>query len=127
MKVFIRWLVAGLVTVATCAVVTWVCGALILPGILKDANIRWGVATALGLAAATLAGLWGQSFANQPAESLPPGDARTGRGRILNKITGGHFHGTVTQMGDFTGNGLRSNPLPLDPDPPKNPKSKTQG
>jgi len=82
---------------------------------LKDANIRWVVATALGLAAATLAGLWGQSFANgkQPAESAPLGSATTGPGNTSNKISGGRFYGMLFQGRDFNGT-------------PKNPKSKSR-
>ena len=59
-----RWLVAVMVTVAAFAMTTWICGALILPVVMRDPGVRWGVAGACGVAVAALAALWGHSFAS---------------------------------------------------------------
>lgn len=104
-----RWLVAILVTGAAFVVTTWICGALLLPVILKDPTIRWSLAVGLGLALAALAALWGNSFATgeRPAESLPgvaAGPARTASGRTRNIIRGGTFQGgPVIQGRDISG------------------------
>ena len=55
MKPLIRWLIAGLVTVAAFAVATLICGIVVLPTIMKDGGARWGVAGGLGVAVAALA------------------------------------------------------------------------
>lgn len=104
----IRWSVAGLVAVAVCAAVTWTSGAFILPQIMTDLAARWAVASALGLAAAALAALWGQSFAtndvvSEGSQGATSMSAATGSGRTHNKISGGRFHGTVIQGRDFSG------------------------
>ncbi len=65
MRSVVRWLLGGLVTVAAFTLVVWVCGALVLPSLLKDPGIRWGIAVGLGAAVASLAALWGQSFASR--------------------------------------------------------------
>lgn len=68
-----RLVVAGLVTVATFAVVTWVCGAFVLPSMLDSGADRWVVASALGVALAGLAALWGHGFATgTEAKPSPP-------------------------------------------------------
>ena len=59
----LRWAVAALVTLAAVAVPTWLCGAVVLPPLLKDGAIRWGLAGVVGLALAALAALWGHSYA----------------------------------------------------------------
>lgn len=61
----LRWAVAGLATAAAFAVPVWLCGAVVLPSLLKDAAIRWSLATALGAALASLTVLWGQGFATR--------------------------------------------------------------
>jgi hypothetical protein len=69
----VRWAAAVWVTVAAFAVPTWLCGAIVLPSMLKDPAIRWGVASALGAALAALAAAWGHSFATRTQdESRPP-------------------------------------------------------
>ena len=127
MKLIIRWLVAGLVTVVAFAVATWICGTLIMPLIMKNDGIRWGVATALGVAVAALAALWGHSFAalKQPPEpgasqdkpATAPKRRLTGSGSTHNKISGGTFHGTVTQGRDISGPVSSNVPPPSAPGP----------
>jgi len=99
----IRWVVAFLAVIAAFAVVTWLAGALILRDALTDPGVRWGVATAAGLAVATLAGLWAYGFAvgaDKGEEGTATGAAKTGSGRVSNKISGGTFHGPVIQGRD---------------------------
>jgi hypothetical protein len=68
--------VAGLATASAFAVPVWLCGAVVLPSLLKDPAIRWALASALGAALAPLAALWGHGFATQgqgtPGQA-PPG------------------------------------------------------
>jgi hypothetical protein len=118
-----KWLVAILATVAAFAAVTWICGALILSLVMRDAGSRWGVAGACGVAVAALVALWGHSFASaNQAEGKVVADAyrsgqptaRTGMGSVHNDITGGTFHGTVIQARDLSG----SVPGPLSEQPP---------
>lgn len=66
MKPIFSWLIAALVTSGAFAMATWICGALVLPGLLKDSGVRWGLAGALGVAVAALAALWGHSYATTP-------------------------------------------------------------
>ena len=98
MKPIVRWLVAVLVTVAAFAVAAWVCGALILAALMKDAGIRWGVAGSLGVAVAALAALWGHSLATggqstetvlAPAAASAPTTTTTGSGDTRNEISSG--------------------------------------
>src|SRR5260370_9352701 len=78
-KQIVRWWVAALVTVTTFSLSTWICGALVLPPVMKDPAIRWGVAAGLGVAMAAPAALWGPSVATArpPAVASPttPGSA----------------------------------------------------
>lgn len=60
LRQFGRWLVAGVVTVTAFALSTWLGGALL--GRMHDSGIRWGLASALGLAVSGLAALWGKTF-----------------------------------------------------------------
>jgi hypothetical protein len=62
-KQIVRWWVAALVTVAAFSLSTWICGALVLPPMMKNPAVRWGVAAGLGVAMAALAALWGHSYA----------------------------------------------------------------
>ena len=61
----VRWAVAGLATAAAFAVPVWLCGAVVLPPLLKDPAIRWSLASALGAVLGSLAVLWGHSFATR--------------------------------------------------------------
>lgn len=117
----VRWSVAGLVTIAVFALVSWICGALALPHVMKDPGVRWGVAGALGVAVAALAALWGHSFAigEQPAGTNSrndpgPASKTTGSGSTRNRIIGGIFHGPVFQGRDISG------PASSDSVPPAN-------
>jgi hypothetical protein len=64
-----RWLVAVVVTVAAFGVSMWVCGALLLPLVLKSEADRWVVAAGLGVAVAALAALGCASWAGQSDDS----------------------------------------------------------
>src|SRR5260221_5827593 len=63
MKQIAKWLVAMAATIAAFGAASWVCGELILPAVMKNSGIRWGLAGALGVAVAALAAMWGHSFA----------------------------------------------------------------
>lgn len=113
MKRWVRWLLAVLVTIVAFVVPALICGILVLPTFMKDGNIRWGVATAVGLALAALAALWGQSFATAEASNNPAHGTSavaptitTGSGGTSNEITGGNFHGPVIQGRDISGSGI---------------------
>jgi hypothetical protein len=69
----VRWGVAGLVTIAAFAVVTWVAGDFVLTAVLKSQADRWVVASALGVAVAALTALWGHSWAGE--ETADAGNA----------------------------------------------------
>lgn len=106
-----RWLVAVMVTVAAFAMTTWICGALILPVVMRDPGVRWGVAGACGVAVAALAALWGHSFASagRSEDPVPANVQRatsaattTGLGNTRNRISGGTFHGSVVQGRDVS-------------------------
>ncbi|MFD8643918.1 hypothetical protein ACFV14_26890 [Streptomyces zaomyceticus] len=90
---FGRWAVAVLVTVASFAVPTWLGGALVLPSVLKDAEIRWAVASALGTAVAALVGMWGYRFATRERQNPGPAVQATGERGVA---IGGHNSGPVT-------------------------------
>ena len=103
-----RWAVAGLVTVVSFVAVTWIAGALVLPSMLSDGAVRWGLASSLGVALATLAALWGHGFASG-SESEPgqasaacvsvdvtgPGAVGVGRDNRAPITTAGGAAGTV--------------------------------
>jgi len=107
----VRWPLATLVTVAAFSVVTWTCGTLILPHVMNDPTIRWGMAGGLGTAVAALAALWGHSYAtahrSRSATSSSPGPApegsSAGSGNVRNQISGGSQRGPVFQGRDFPG------------------------
>lgn len=126
MRKVARWSAATLVTMAAFAVGTWLCGAVILDHLLKDPAVRWGIASGLGVAVAALAALWGHSFAEgreaeetvSGSSSKVPAGVITGRGSTLNKISGGIFHGPVTQGRDtfLTGPDASAPAKPRQPD-----------
>jgi hypothetical protein len=105
----VRWGLAGLVTVAAFAATTWICGALILPIMTPDPDIRWSIAGGAGLAVAALAALWGQGFATAPQENADRDghaeieDKTRESPRVDNKIVGTIQGGQVIQGGDFSG------------------------
>jgi len=91
-----RWLVAVVVTIAAFGVSLWLCGALLLPLILKSEADRWVVAAGLGVAVAALAALWGASWAGQSEDSSSgPGERSISAG---GGITG------IASTGDCTTN-----------------------
>jgi hypothetical protein len=61
----IRWCAAGLITAAVFSAGTVICGLLVLPLVLRSLADRWVVASALGVAVAALAALWGASWAEE--------------------------------------------------------------
>jgi hypothetical protein len=112
MRPGLRWLVAIVVTVAAFALATWISGAFVLPLFMKDGGARWVVATALGVAVAALAALWGHWFATEAGTatagpdgqpSAAPHGSTKRSGRTSNKITGGDFRGPVIQGRDISG------------------------
>ena len=123
MRAIGRWGVAFLAVIAAVAVPVWLCEALILPHVIKDPGVRWGVATAPGLAVATFVGLWAYDYVKRAADGDPaerdasaeggtPRPARSGRGATRNSIKGGLFTGgPVIQGRDITYN--------ADPAPPR--------
>jgi len=121
MRAIARWGVAFLAVIAAFAVPAWLCDALILPHVIKDPGVRWGVATAPGLAVATFVGLWAYDYVKRATDGEPaehggsaedgtPHPASTGRGNTKNSIKGGLFTGPVLQGRDITSN--------ADPAPP---------
>jgi hypothetical protein len=125
-----RWIVAFLAVIAAFAVPAWLSDALILPHVIKDPGVRWGVATAPGLAVAAFVALWaydhvkrgkdgGPAEPGEPAEGSAPHPAGTGRGNTRNTIKGGLFTGPVIQ-----GRDVRYDP---DPKPPGKARQGEQG
>jgi tetratricopeptide (TPR) repeat protein len=124
-----RWAVAVLVTIAAFAAATWICGAFALP--IRDGAVRWVIAASLGLAVAALAALWGNSYATaerqQPAAEGEHADT-AGTGNTYDTISGGAFHGPVTQAREIdaldltgwpTAGGTQTPPPAADTLPPK--------
>ncbi len=72
MKIIGRWTVAFLAVIAAFAIPAWLCGALVLRGVFKDPGVRWGVATAAGLAVAAFVALWAYGFVTSGSEDEPP-------------------------------------------------------
>jgi hypothetical protein len=116
----LRWAVAVLVTITAFAAATWICGAFVLP--TRDGGVRWGIAGGLGVAVAALAALWGHSYAtgeHEQPEHEEAQPAATGKNSASFTISGGTFHGPVTQARDvgiinLTSQGT-SSPSPLPP------------
>ena len=91
-----RWLVAVVVTVAAFGVSLWVCGALLLPLVLKSGADRWVVAAGLGVAVAALAAVGCASWAGQSEDS-----SSSPAGRSIS--AGGDISG-IASTGDGTTN-----------------------
>lgn len=92
---FGRWTVAVLVTVAAFALPTWLGGECVLPPVLKDGGVRWGVAASLGAVLGALAGLWGYDFTKR-AEN--PNTGTAGASALA------HGERSVAVVGDPSGN-----------------------
>lgn len=109
----VRWAVAGLVTAAAFAVPVRLCGAVVLPPLLKDPAIRWSVATALGALLGGLAVLWGQGFATRtPAATGTGTSGRSVQATAERAVAiGGDNQGPVS-----TGDGITpARPAPAPP------------
>ena len=68
-----RWLVGVVVTVAAFGVSLRICGALLLPSVLKSGADQRSGAAGLGVAVAALAALWVASWAGGYSEDLSSG------------------------------------------------------
>ncbi|MFD0167041.1 hypothetical protein ACFVJH_23260 [Streptomyces decoyicus] len=92
----LRWAVAGLATVVAFAVPVWLCGAVVLPSLLKDPAIRWALASALGTVMASLAAVWGHGFATR-AEGTTGRSASSVRATAERAVAiGGNNQGPVS-------------------------------
>jgi hypothetical protein len=112
----LRWAVAALVTLAAVAVPTWLCGAVVLPPLLKDGAIRWGLAGVVGVALAALAALWGHSYATGTEKKEGPVLPRlqvqaTAQGAVA---VGGNNPGTIS-TGTSTPPATPTQPAPGNP------------
>lgn len=92
---------------AALALVTWLCGAFLLPHAIKDAGIRWGIAATAGAVLAGFLALWGQSLAadgrraasdgvDQREAAGQPARTVTGAGDVKVTFKGGTFHQQVS-------------------------------
>jgi hypothetical protein len=93
------WLTAGLMVAAAFGLATWISGAFLLPLVLKSGADRWAVASALGVAVAALAAMWGQQWAMRDSSSESAASATEGR-----SITAGHDISGIASTGDNTTN-----------------------
>ncbi|WP_237408883.1 hypothetical protein [Streptomyces sp. M2CJ-2] len=120
-----RWTVAGVVTVGSFAAVTTLCGAWVLPPMMEDAAIRWGLASAVGAALAALAAAWGYGFATRTPQL--PGQTPAGNSAHASAprsaAVAGDNSGSIS-TGDSTPAALPAQPpaqppaTPLPPSPP---------
>ena len=101
MKNIVRGTLAVVIVAAVFALVTWLCGAIILPDVLKDVVVRWTVATAAAIAVDALVAMWAYSI-GKGGENDDTGTARTGTGRTKNLIKKAIILGPVTQGRDIT-------------------------
>lgn len=110
-----RWMVAGAVTVGSLAAVTALCGAVVLPPMMEDDAIRWGLASSVGAALAALAAAWGYGFATRapqnPGATPPDRSAHASGSRSV--AVAGDSTGSIS-TGDST-------PRALPPQPPAQP------
>ncbi|MEV0444815.1 hypothetical protein AB0I84_04560 [Streptomyces spectabilis] len=96
----IRWAGAGLATAAAFAVPAWLCGAVVLPPLLKDPAIRWSLASALGAVLGSLAVLWGHGFATRAPAPGTPG--RSVQATAERAVAIGGDNGAPVSTGDAT-------------------------
>jgi hypothetical protein len=107
MRTIERWAVGFIAVIAAFAIPAWLCGALALRDVLKDSGVRWGVATAAGLAVAAFVALWAYGFVTSGSEDEPPehgGSARAGNVKNSIKTKGSLFLGPVLQGEEITYN-----------------------
>ncbi|GEB60107.1 hypothetical protein GCM10017674_75900 [Streptomyces gardneri] len=114
-------------TVSSFAAVTSLCGALVLPPMMEDAAIRWGLASAMGAALAALAAAWGHGFATRTPQT--PGEAPLGRSAHAagagSVAVAGDNSGSIA-TGDITPRAVPAQPpaqWPATPPPPAPPSS----
>jgi hypothetical protein len=89
--------IAWVVTVVAVALSTWISGALILPLLINNSDVQWGLASSIGVSAGALAALWGHSFAARTEEVLaasPGATVEAGRSVAI----GGDANGKVRQV-----------------------------
>ncbi|WP_169796051.1 hypothetical protein [Streptomyces hirsutus] len=79
---------AGLVTAAAFTVPAWLCGAVVLPTLLKDPAIRWSLASVLGAVLGSLAVLWGHGFATRATATGTSGRSAQATGERSVAISG---------------------------------------
>jgi hypothetical protein len=92
---FGRWAVAVLATATAFLLPAWICGALVLPSMLKDPSIRWGLASALGAALAALAAAWGYGFATRVKDPEHPNRMVLAPG-VRAAVVGGSNRGSIS-------------------------------
>ncbi|MEW1723850.1 hypothetical protein [Streptomyces sp. NPDC093109] len=105
----IRWAVAGLATAAAFVVPAWLCGAVVLPPLLKDPAVRWSLASALGAVLSSLTVLWGHGFATRATTPGPSPDRRVQATAERAVAIGGDNQGSIS-IGD--GPGATTSPVP---------------
>jgi hypothetical protein len=101
MKNVARGTFAVIIVAAVFALLAWLCGAIILPNVLKDPGVRWTVATAAAIAVDALVAVWAYSFGKR-GENNGTGTVKTGAGRTKNSIKRAVILGPVTQGHDIT-------------------------
>src|SRR5712691_117142 len=96
-----RGALAFFMVAAVFALVTWLCGAIILPDVLRDPVVRWTVSTAAAIAIDAFVAIWAYSF-SKGNENDETGTAKPGAGRTRNLIKKAVILGPVTQGRDIT-------------------------
>jgi hypothetical protein len=75
-----RWIIAGVVSILVCLLVAWAVAVALPTHWIATEDVRWMVATAAGLSAAGVVGLWGKTFAtavgHDAADEMPDGGSR---------------------------------------------------
>ena len=107
MRTIGRWAVGFIAVIGAFAIPAWLCGALVLREVLKDSGVRWGVATAAGLAVAAFVALWAYGFVTTSGEDESPEHGESARsGTVKNSIKtkGSIFLGPVIQGEEITYN-----------------------
>jgi hypothetical protein len=107
MRTIGRWAVGFIAVIGAFAIPAWFCGALVLRDVLKDSGVRWGVATAAGLAVAAFVALWAYGFVTSDGEDESPEHGESASaGDVKNSIKakGSLFLGPVLQGKKITYN-----------------------
>jgi hypothetical protein len=85
MSQLLRWSRAAIVTVAVFSTVTGICGLSLRP-LIHSGSDRWVIGSALGVAVAALAAMWGASWAARDEQEET---GRGGSGRSVHAASGG--------------------------------------